>query len=73
MLGAGVKPGITYGTTDEIGWSITENPVHISDLHATLLKLFGFDHMKLGYEHLGVQQRLTPLTRESKVIDALLA
>jgi len=73
MLGAGVKPGLSYGTTDEIGWTITENPVHISDLHATLLQLFGFDHMKLGYDHLGVQQRLTPLTRESKVIDALLA
>jgi hypothetical protein len=73
MLGPGVKPGLTYGVTDEIGWSILENPVHVSDWHATLLQLFGFDHMKLGHEHLGVLHRLTPLTRESKVIDALLA
>lgn len=73
LVGGGIKPGITYGATDDIGWSITENPVHISDLHATLLQLFGFDHMKLGYEHLGVLHRLTPLTRESKVIDGLLA
>jgi hypothetical protein len=73
LLGAGVKPGLTYGATDELGWTITENPVHISDFHATLLKLFGFDHLQLGYEHSGVMQRLTPLTRESKVIDALLA
>jgi hypothetical protein len=48
-------------------------PVHVSDFHATLLKLFGYDHLQLGYDHLGVMQRLTPLTRESKVIDALLA
>jgi hypothetical protein len=73
LLGAGVKPGLTYGTTDDIGWSIVENPVHISDFHATLLHLFGFDHLQLGFEHLGIVQRLTPLTRESKVIDALLA
>jgi len=73
LLGAGVKPGFTYGVTDDIGWSIVENPVHVSDLHATLLHLFGFDHLQLGYEHLGIVQRLTPLTRESKVIDALLA
>jgi uncharacterized protein (DUF1501 family) len=73
MVGAGVKPGLTYGVTDDIGWSIVENPVHISDLHATLLHLFGFDHLQLGYEHLGIVQRLTPLTRQSTVIDALLA
>lgn len=63
----------SYGLTDELGWSITENPVHVSDFHATLLQLFGFDHTKLGYEHLGVLQRLTPLTRESNAIAALMA
>jgi len=73
MAGGGTKPGLTYGASDEIGWSPVENPVHVSDLHATLLHLFGFDHMKLGYEHTGVVQRLTPLTRESKVVDALIA
>jgi hypothetical protein len=73
LLGAGVKPGFTYGATDDFGWDIAENPVHISDFHATLLKIFGFDHLQLGYEHYGVLQRLTPLTRESKAIDDLLA
>jgi hypothetical protein len=73
LIGGGAKPGLTYGTTDDIGWSIADNPVHVSDFHATLLKLFGYDHLQLGYEHLGVMQRLTPLTRESKVIEALLA
>jgi len=73
MVGGGVKGGLTYGQTDEIGWSTTENPVDVADLHATILALFGIDHMQLGYRHHGFEQRLTPLTRESKVIDALIA
>jgi hypothetical protein len=68
-----VKGGLTYGETDEIGWSITKDPVDIADLHATILRLFGVDHLALTYRHLGVDQRLTPLTREARVIDALIA
>ncbi len=73
MAGGGVKGGLTYGETDEIGWTITKDPVDIADLHATILRLFGIDHLALTYQHLGVDQRLTPITREAKVIDALLA
>jgi hypothetical protein len=73
MAGGGAKGGVTYGETDEIGWSVTKDPVDIADFHATILRLFGIDHLALTYKHLGVDQRLTPLTREAKVIDALIA
>ena len=73
MAGGGAKGGVTYGETDEIGWSVTKDPVDIADFHATILRLFGIDHLGLTYQHLGVDQRLTPLTREAKVIDALIA
>ncbi len=59
MAGGGVKGGMTYGSTDEIGWSITEKPVHINDFHATIMKLFGFDHLKLTVRHQGLDARLT--------------
>jgi uncharacterized protein (DUF1501 family) len=73
LAGGGTKGGLTYGETDEIGWSVTKDPVDIADLHATILRLFGIDHLALTYRHLGVDQRLTPLTREARVIDALIA
>jgi hypothetical protein len=73
MAGGGSKGGLTYGETDEIGWSISKDPVDVADLHATILRLFGVDHLALTYRHLGVDQRLTPLTREARVIDALIA
>lgn len=73
MAGGGSKGGLTYGETDEIGWSPVKDPVDIADFHATILRLFGVDHMALNYKHHGVDQRLTPLTREAKVIDALIA
>jgi hypothetical protein len=73
MAGGGAKGGLTYGETDEIGWAITKDPVDIADFHATILRLFGVDHLALTYPHLGIDQRLTPLTREAKVIEALIA
>jgi hypothetical protein len=59
MAGGGLKGGLTYGATDEIGWTITENPVHINDLHATLLHLFGLNHEVLTYRFEGRDYRLT--------------
>lgn len=59
MAGGGLKGGLTYGKTDEIGWGIEENPVHINDLHATLLHQFGLDHLKLTYRFQGRDFRLT--------------
>lgn len=68
MAGGGVKGGLNYGETDDIGWEPARDPVHVNDFHATLLHLFGLDHLKLTYRHGGADKRLTSLTRESKVI-----
>ena len=59
MAGAGVKPGFTYGQTDEIGLHAIEGRMHTSDLHATLLQLLGFDHEQLTYRIQGRDYRLT--------------
>ncbi len=70
MAGGGIKGGQTIGKTDDIGWSIVEEPIHINDLHATILKLFGFDHMKLTYRFQGRDFRLTDVG--GKVVDRLI-
>ena len=59
MAGGGVKNGFAYGTTDELGFSIVENPVHVHDLQATILHLLGLDHQKLTYRFQGRDYRLT--------------
>jgi arylsulfatase A-like enzyme len=59
LAGGGVKPGVTYGTTDELGYYASENPVHIHDLHATMLHLLGVDHERLTYRYQGRDFRLT--------------
>ncbi len=71
MAGGGVKPGVTYGQTDELGYNIVENPVHINDLHATILHLMGLDHEKLTFKHLGRRYRLTDVG--GKVIKPIIA
>lgn len=69
MAGAGVKPGITYGATDELGYYVTENPVHVHDLHATILKLMGIEHTRLTYRHQGRDFRLTDV--HGHIIDGI--
>ena len=59
MAGGGIKPGITYGSTDDFSYNITENPVHVYDVHATLLRCLGIDHTKLTYKFQGRHFRLT--------------
>jgi len=59
MAGGGVKPGITYGATDEFGYNVIENPVHVHDLNATILHLMGVDHERLTYKYQGRRFRLT--------------
>jgi uncharacterized protein (DUF1501 family) len=59
LAGAGLKHGIAYGTSDEIGWKAAENPVDVHDFHATILHLLGIDHTRLTYYHNGIQRRLT--------------
>ena len=64
MAGGGIKGGTIYGATDEFGSQATENPVHIHDLHATVLALLGFDHTKLTYRYNGRDFRLTDVAGE---------
>ncbi len=59
MAGAGVKPGISYGSTDELGATVAEDRVHVHDFHATILHLLGIDHTRLTYRHAGRDFRLT--------------
>jgi len=59
MAGGGIKPGIVYGETDELGYNVIKNPVHVHDFQATVLNQLGLDHEKLIYKHLGRRYRLT--------------
>jgi len=71
LAGAGVKPGIVHGATDEHGMKAVEKPVHVHDFHATILHLMGFDHEKLTYRHAGRDYRLTDV--EGRVVKELLS
>ena len=71
MAGGGIKPGTTYGATDDLGFHIAENPVHVHDLQATILHLLGFDHEKLTFHHAGRDFRLTDV--HGKVVKGILA
>jgi arylsulfatase A-like enzyme len=59
LAGAGVKGGVTHGATDEIGFKAVSDPVHVNDLHATILHLMGINHTQLTYLHQGRDERLT--------------
>ena len=61
LAGAGVKPGMTYGTSDEYGIDVAENKVHVHDFHATILHLLGLDHERLTFRHSGRDYRLTDI------------
>jgi hypothetical protein len=71
MAGGGVKPGITIGETDEYCYNITKDPVHVHDLHATILALMGVDHTRLTYKFQGRYFRLTDVA--GTVVQAALA
>jgi hypothetical protein len=70
MAGGGIKPGV-YGETDEFGYNIVSNPVHVHDFHATALHLMGLDHEKLIHKHLGRRYRLTDVS--GKVVKDIIA
>ncbi len=59
MAGGGIKPGVTYGATDELGYRAVEHVVHVRDLHATMLHLCGIDHRRLSSKFQGLDVRLT--------------
>ncbi len=71
MAGGGIKPGITYGESDEFGYNIVRDPVHVNDFHATILHLMGLNHEQLTYKHLGRRYRLTDVA--GKVVPGILA
>jgi hypothetical protein len=64
MAGAGIKPGITYGETDEFGYNIVKDPVHVHDFQATLLHLFGIDHERFVFPYQGRRFKLTDVSGE---------
>jgi hypothetical protein len=62
MAGGGIKPGITYGATDDLGYAATENPVSVHDFHATMLHLLGVDHKRMAVKFQGLDVRLTGIS-----------
>lgn len=71
MAGGGIKPGIVYGESDEFGYNIVKDPVHVNDFHATVLNQLGLNHEKLTFKHLGRRYRLTDVA--GKVINDIIA
>ena len=71
MAGGGVKPGVTHGVSDDFSYNIVRDPVHIHDLHATMLHLLGIDHTRLTYQYQGRDFRLTDV--HGRIVDAVLA
>jgi len=71
MAGGGVKPGTVYGSTDEFGYNIAENPVHVHDFNATILHLLGIDHERLTFKFQGRRFRLTDV--HGHIVDRILA
>ena len=69
--GGGINAGHIHGASDDLGWGITRDPVHINDLHATLLHLFGLDHLRLTYRYQGRDFRLTDVA--GRVVRELIA
>jgi len=72
LAGGGIRGGITYGATDELGYRAVDNPVHVRDLHATILHLCGIDHQRLSYKYQGLDVRLTGV-EPARILNDLLA
>ena len=72
MAGGGVKPGMTHGQTDDLGYEIVKDPVEIRDLHATILYILGFNHHKLNYSFQGLDQKLTSV-KPARIVSEILA
>ena len=72
LAGGGVKGGSTYGNTDDLGYFATENPVHVRDLHATMLHLLGIEHHRQSVKHQGLDMRLTGV-EPARVVEEILA
>jgi arylsulfatase A-like enzyme len=73
MAGGPVKGGVTYGETDDFGYNVASDPVHIHDLNATILHCLGIDHSELTFRFQGLNQRLTGVTSNPRVLRRILA
>jgi arylsulfatase A-like enzyme len=71
MAGGGVKGGVVHGETDDFSYNITRDPVHVHDLHATVLHLLGIDHERLTYRYAGRDFRLTDV--HGRVVREIIA
>ncbi|HZU35134.1 MAG TPA: DUF1501 domain-containing protein, partial [Gemmataceae bacterium] len=71
LAGGGVKGGLSYGATDELGYHATENIVHVRDLHATMLHLFGIDHVRFRFKYQGLDSGLTGVEKAHVLKDIL--
>ena len=71
LAGGGLRHGITHGASDELGFDVGENPVHVHDFQATVMKLLGFDHTRLTYRFQGRDYRLTDV--HGNVVEEILA
>jgi arylsulfatase A-like enzyme len=71
VAGGGIKGGTVWGATDDFGFNVVENPVHVHDLNATLLHLLGMDHLRLTYRFQGRDYRLTDI--HGNIIQGILA
>ncbi len=71
MAGGGVKPGTVHGETDEFGYNIVEKPVHVNDLHATILHMLGIDHRRLTVPYQGLDLRLSGVEERNPVLEIL--
>jgi hypothetical protein len=73
LAGAGIKGGTVYGQTDDFSYNIVENPVHVRDLHATILHLLGIDARRFTVKWQGVDMRLTGVDADAEPVQAILA
>jgi hypothetical protein len=72
VAGGNIKPGISYGATDELGYHAVDNAVHVRDLHATMLHQLGIDHKRFSYKFQGLDMKLTGVEEAHVLHDILV-
>ena len=73
MAGGGIKKGFVHGETDDFSYNIVKDPVHINDINATILHCMGVDHKQFTFKFQGLEQRLTGVEHEHRVVEEILA
>jgi len=72
MAGGGIRGGVSHGKTDDFGYNIVRDPVHIRDLNATILHLLGIDHSRFTVKHRGLDERLTGVQEQARVVREII-